>query len=68
MEKISVKGDKIHPIYKWLTNRSENGVMSSTVKWNFQKYLINENGFLEEVVSPWKKPNCRKIINWIEKK
>jgi glutathione peroxidase len=68
MEKISVKGDKIHPIYKWLTNRSENGVMSSTVKWNFQKYLINENGFLEEVVSPWKKPKCRKIINWIEKK
>lgn len=68
MEKISVKGETMHPIYKWLTGKSLNGVMSSSVKWNFQKYLIDENGFLVKVVSPWKKPNCRKIINWIEKK
>ena len=67
MEKISVKDDNIHPIYKWLTSKSENGVMNSSVKWNFQKYLIDENGFLFNVISPWKKPNCRNIINWIEK-
>ncbi|MDO9001553.1 MAG: glutathione peroxidase [Bacteroidota bacterium] len=65
MEKISVKGDSIHPIYKWLTSKSLNGVMSSTVKWNFQKYLIDENGFLAHVISPWKKPNNRKIIKWL---
>jgi glutathione peroxidase len=68
MEKISVKGETMHPIYKWLTSKSLNGVMSSSVKWNFQKYLIDENGFLVDFVSPWKKPNCKKIINWIEKK
>jgi glutathione peroxidase len=68
MEKISVKGEKIHPIYKWLTNRTENGVLNSSLKWNFQKYLIDENGYLVDVVSPWKKPNCEKVINWIEKK
>ena len=68
MEKISVKGDSIHPIYKWLTQKSENGVMNSKVKWNFQKYLIDENGFLVDVVSPIKKPNCRKIINWLNNK
>jgi len=68
MEKISVKGDSIHPIYKWLTQKSENGVMNSKVKWNFQKYLIDESGFLVDVVSPIKKPNCRKIINWLNNK
>lgn len=67
MQKISIKGDEIHPIYKWLTSKSLNGVMSSKVKWNFQKYLIDENGYLEHIVSPWKKPNCRKIINWLNK-
>jgi glutathione peroxidase len=68
MEKISVKGDSIHPIYKWLTQKSENGVINSKVKWNFQKYLIDESGFLVDVVSPIKKPNCRKIINWLNNK
>lgn len=67
MEKITVKGDSIHPIYKWLTSKQENGVMSSTVKWNFQKYMIDENGSFVDVVVPWKKPNCRKIIRWIGK-
>lgn len=42
--KISVKGDDIAPIYKWLCNMSENGVMDATIKWNFNKFLIDENG------------------------
>lgn len=68
MQKISVKGADTHPVYKWLTQKSQNGVMNSTVKWNFQKYLIDENGFLVNVVSPWKKPDCKKIIKWLSKK
>jgi glutathione peroxidase len=68
MEKINVKGDSISPIYKWLTTKSENGVESSSVKWNFQKYLIDENGFLVTNVSSFKSPGCKKIINWIEGK
>jgi len=68
MEKISVKGDSIHPIYKWLTQKSENGVINSKVKWNFQKYLIDENGHLAEVMSPRVVPNDSSIINWIEGK
>jgi glutathione peroxidase len=68
MEKIKVKGDSTHPIYKWLCNKKENGVFSSSVKWNFQKYLIDENGHLIDVVGPLKKPDCRKIIKWIEGK
>ncbi len=68
MSKISVKGDDIDPIYKWLTSKTENGVMDAEVKWNFQKFLINEQGQLVDVVSPQEKPDSEKIISWIEGK
>ncbi|MEO6548716.1 MAG: glutathione peroxidase [Ferruginibacter sp.] len=42
--KISVKGDDIAPIYKWLCNKSENGVLDAEIKWNFNKFLIDEKG------------------------
>lgn len=42
--KINVKGDSIAPLYKWLTEKSMNGVEDSHVTWNFNKYLINEKG------------------------
>jgi len=65
MSKISVKGSSIHPVYKFLTKKSENGVMDSSVSWNFQKYLIDENGFIVRVVSPRTKPDDQSIIDWI---
>ena len=68
MSKIHVKGDSIHPLYQWLTDKELNGVENSKVKWNFQKYLISPNGVLEEIVSPWTKPDSKKIIEWIEGK
>jgi len=43
-EKIDVKGANQHPLYAWLTNKDLNGSKSSTVKWNFQKYLVDEQG------------------------
>ncbi|SDB98242.1 glutathione peroxidase [Williamwhitmania taraxaci] len=67
MEKISVKGKDIHPLYKWLTNKSENGVMDAEVSWNFQKFMIDENGKLVDFASPKEKPQSEKIINWIKK-
>lgn len=68
MEKVNVKGDSICEIYKWLTTKMMNGVESSSVKWNFQKYMIDENGFLVGHVNSLKSPNCSKIVNWIEGK
>jgi glutathione peroxidase len=65
MEKISVKGKDIHPLYAWLTEKSLNGVIDSEVKWNFQKYLIDENGKLVDVVFPKTNPLDEKITNWI---
>ena len=44
--KVSVKGDDIAPIYKWLTEKSENGVMDAEIKWNFTKFLLDEKGVL----------------------
>jgi len=67
MSKISVKGDDIHPLYTWLTQKSENGLMDSKVKWNFQKYLIDENGKLVDVLSPRDNPNSEKVILWLQK-
>lgn len=66
MEKLSVKGDDQSPIYTWLTQKSKNGKMDSEVKWNFQKYMIDENGQLVGVISPREKPDSEQIINWIE--
>jgi len=66
MHKISVKGDDIDPIYQWLTQKELNGKLDSEVKWNFQKYMIDENGNLVDVVWPKEKPYNDKIINWLK--
>lgn len=68
MEKISVKGDDMDPVYKWLTDKALNGKMDSSVRWNFQKYMIDENGNLVDVVSSGEKPGSEKIVNWINGK
>ncbi|MBK3516835.1 glutathione peroxidase [Carboxylicivirga marina] len=65
MSKISVKGDDMHPLYHWLTTKTLNKHSDSSVKWNFQKYLINEKGELEKVISPKTKPNDEEVISWI---
>lgn len=67
MGKISVKGDDMAPIYHFLTEKSKNGLEDSEVEWNFQKYLINEKGHLEKVVSPKTLPTDAEIVNWINK-
>ena len=68
MSKISVKGDDMHPLYKFLTEKSKNGLEDSQVEWNFQKYLINENGELENVISPRVLPTDASVVDWIENK
>lgn len=65
MSKISVKGADMNPVYKWLTEKKENGVMDSEVQWNFQKYLINPDGKLAAVIDPKTKPYDEKIISWL---
>ncbi len=68
MEKITVKGNGIHPIYKWLTTKEENGVNADPVKWNFHKFLIDENGNLVKALPSSVKPMSPEITGWITKK
>lgn len=65
MEKVSVKGKDIHPLYQWLTQKSQNGKMDAEVSWNFQKFMIDENGQLFDVATPREKPMSDKIVSWI---
>ena len=55
MEKVSIATS---PIYKWLTSKAENGVLDATVKWNFNKFLIDEKGQLVKYL-----PSNTKILN-----
>jgi len=66
MGKVSVKGDDQNEIYQFLTQKSKNGLQDSEVEWNFQKYLLNENGELEKVISPKTLPTDPEIVSWIK--
>lgn len=66
MSKISVKGNNMHPVYQFLTQKAKNGVQDSEVEWNFQKYLINESGTLEKVISPRVSPQEESVVNWVK--
>ncbi len=67
MAKISVKGSDMHPLYRWLTSKELNGVLDSDVAWNFQKYLIDENGNLVGYLKPAVKPLSDEVVNWVTK-
>lgn len=64
-EKIGITTNT-HPIYKWLTQRSENGVKDSEVKWNFSKYLIDETGKLVDAFSYSVTPLDDAILNHLD--
>jgi glutathione peroxidase len=66
MDKVSVKGDDMCAVYQFLTQKAKNGLQDSEVGWNFQKYLLNEKGELEKVISPKTLPKDPEILNWIK--
>jgi glutathione peroxidase len=65
-EKVAVRGPQQHPVYQRLTNKLLNGVKNSIVKWNFQKYLINEEGILLDVFGPNTEPFDEKIVSYLK--
>ena len=64
-EKISVKGNEQHPLYSWLTKKNKNGRKNSSVKWNFKKYLINEDGELIDYYYSITSPTSSKIKKYL---
>jgi glutathione peroxidase len=67
MSKISVKGDDIVPLYEWLTQKKLNGKQDAPVTWNFQKFMIDEQGNWVGFAEPKIDPLSEKIVEWIEK-
>lgn len=65
--KISVKGRDMHPLYKYLTQKSQNGKVDAPVSWNFQKFLIGKDGRVVESISPSKKVSDPAVVKSIEK-
>jgi len=65
-EKIEVKGSNQHPLYKWLTDKNSNGIKNSTVRWNFQKYLVDPSGNLIDYWYSITQPLSQKIIKHIQ--
>lgn len=66
-EKLDVKGKDQHPLFKWLTNKSENGLLDSEVRWNFNKYLIGEDGKLLAYYPSRVKPDDEELLKMIAK-
>lgn len=65
-DKIDVKGDKIAPIYQWLTQKSKNGVVDATITWNFNKFLLDENGKMIAYFPSNVKPDSEEILSHLK--
>jgi len=61
-----VKGPQQNPVFKWLSNKSENGWNDQQPTWNFSKYLVDEHGYLQRYFDPGISPMDRDILNAIE--
>lgn len=65
MAKISVKGDDMDPLYRWLTEKSQNGKEDAPIKWNFQKFMIDENGNWAGMIPPKESVLSQALFTWI---
>ena len=64
--KVDVKGENISPIYKWLCSKSENGVLDAEIKWNFTKFLLDENGKMLAYFPSKVTPDSSAILNYLK--
>lgn len=63
--RVDVKGNNITPIYKYLCNKSENGVLDATISWNFNKFIIDENGRLLQYFDSKVKPDSPELLKYL---
>lgn len=65
MEKVHVKGDQKHPLFDWMLESSKEKGGLDTVKWNFQKFLVDKDGSLNKIIEPTTVPSDASIKDWI---
>ncbi|WP_421938761.1 glutathione peroxidase [Pedobacter sp.] len=66
-DKIMVRGNHIHPLYQFLSDKKLNGKLSSKPRWNFHKYLLNRKGEIQDFFFPFTKPLSGKIRKKIQR-
>jgi len=66
-DKIRVRGPYAHPLYKFLSDKKENGKFSSVPRWNFHKFLIDKDGMVQDFFYPFTKPNTSKVKKRIQR-
>jgi len=66
-EKLHVKGENAHPLYRFLADKKRNGRVGIAPKWNFHKYLINQEGFVDDYFFTITRPSSSKIKSRIAK-
>jgi glutathione peroxidase len=64
--RVDVKGDNITPVFKYLCNKSENGVLDATISWNFNKFVIDENGNLLAHFDSKVTPDSEELLKYIK--
>lgn len=64
--KVNIKSSPVHPIYQWLTQKSKNGSIDAEVQWNFNKFLIDEQGRLIRHLPSGVTPLDEQILDWVE--
>ncbi len=64
--KVDVVGDNTHPLFKWLTNKELNGVLDAEVKWNFNKFLLDEDGKLLAYFPSKVTPESEEVLNYLK--
>ena len=64
--KVSVKGEDMAPIYQWLTSKAKNGVLDADIKWNFNKFLLDENGKMIAYFQSKVTPNSDDILKYVK--
>lgn len=65
-DKIDVKGNNAAPIYQWLTHKSKNGVLDASITWNFNKFLLDENGKMLAYFPSSVKPDSEDILSYLK--
>jgi glutathione peroxidase len=66
-EKIMVRGEQAHPLFKFLSDKKLNGHVNAIPRWNFHKYLINRQGEVVDYFYPFTKPGSSKIKKKIQR-
>jgi glutathione peroxidase len=64
--KVSVKGEDMAPIYQWLTSKAKNGVLDAEIKWNFNKFLLDENGKMIAYFPSKTTPDSEEILKFVK--